>query len=251
MQRRHPIIALALVAGVSGELLAAVSMTRIAGPVAVEAGQVTGLLGFPYELRWTLFAVVSVAGWVGAILWTSSEADARRRGPWLNLPAATLAGVIVGADHAGHAGPGWAALGSFLLGPAITLTSSLMLHVIAIEIARDETPAPTVQQHVQARAQAPVQTPVIRSGEPENSPEGNRASRTYEPDEGDATTADAPTPPAGVPSVTAGRTAVEAQIEWINTQDVEPTAERIAAEFGIAPRTAFRRLAAARERVAS
>jgi hypothetical protein len=232
------IIALAAIAGVCGELLAAVSMTRIAGPVLVEAGQTVGRLGFPYGLRWTLFAVISVAGWVGALLWTSSDAADRKVGPWLNLPAATGAGLVVGLDHSVHAAPGPWTVVAFVLGPAITLTSSALLHVIARQVARRadlREPAPphvqtTVQQHVQAQARTVTREP-------------------DEPDEPDTATADAPTPPSGVPSVPDRNAAIERQVEWIvGHGDGEPTADVIAERYGIARRTAFRRLDEARKR---
>lgn len=246
MRRRTLIILLAAVAGVCGELLAAVSTTRIAGPVLVAAGQDAGHLGFPYELRWTLFAVISVAGWVGALLWTSPERADRRIGPWLNLPAATGAGLVVGLDHTVHAAPGgWQVL-AFAIGPAITLTSSALLHVIARQIAREQAPVPmTVQQHVQMHA-APTALP--RPGDSPDSLGGDRDSVTYEPDEGATTTDEAPTPPQGVPSVPERQNAAAEQVAWIVERgENEPGPDDLVDRFGIARRTAFRRIAEARK----
>lgn len=240
MRRHHVIIALAALAGLLGELLAAVSTTRIAGPVAVELGQVAGRLGFPYDLRWTLFGVISVAGWVGAILWTSSDRRDRRVGPWLNLPASTGAGVIVGLDHATHADPSgaWPVL-AFLIGPAITLTSSAMLHVISRMLDRAAEPAVPTSHRTAPSG--------VRSGDSPNFPGGDGDSGTYKADEGGRTTAE-PEPSDDLPpTVAAGRHAIDEQIRWINTQDVEPSAEDIAERYSMSPRTAFRRIEAARK----
>lgn len=144
MTRRHVVVVLALLSGLAGELLAAVSMTRIAGPV----GELGGKLGFPadgaLDLRWTLFAVVSVAGWAGAVLWTSPHKRDRRRGAPINVVAATLAGTAVGLDHAVHADPAdhWRTV-AFLAGLAIPLFSSVMVHLIAHMTAE----APAVRRH--------------------------------------------------------------------------------------------------------
>lgn len=148
--RRGIVIVLAIASGLAGEVLAAVSMTRIAGPAA----EIGGKLGFPaggadvtgdiggLDLRWTLFAVVSVAGWAGAVLWTSARAGERRMGAPINVIAAALAGTAVGLDHAVHAAdslpgePSWKLI-AFCIGLAIPLFSSWMVHVIA-HMASDE-----------------------------------------------------------------------------------------------------------------
>lgn len=145
--RRQVVTALAVISGLAGELLAAVSMTRIAGPVT----EVGGKLGFPVDgwldLRWTLFAVVSVAGWAGAVLWTSPVARHRRRGAPINVFASALAGVAVGLDHAVHADPAgaWRYV-AFGVGVAICLFSSVMVHLIshmAVDRDAEQADAPS------------------------------------------------------------------------------------------------------------
>lgn len=229
---RHVVIALAVLAGVSGELLAAVSMTRIAGPAIVEAGQTAGALGFPYALRWTLFAVVSVAGWVGAVLWTSDNPGNRPLGRLLNLPAALIAGVFVGLDHAQHApvpepwqavGP-WQAL-AFIAGPLITLVSSAMLHVIAK--LRDRADARTGGPRVPASSARPPRTPeqVPRPAEPE--PESDTGPLPA------VDTADADLGPA--------RSTREQRIaDLADAPGPVPEAALIADRYGCSTRTAFR-----------
>ncbi len=181
MTRRHVVVALALLSGLAGELLAAVSMTRIAGPV----GELGGKLGFPadgaLDLRWTLFAVVSVAGWAGAVLWTSPHRRDRRRGAPINVVAATLAGTAVGLDHAVHADPAehWRTV-AFLAGLAIPLFSSVMVHLIAHMTAD----APAARRHRTHPALAWLRAVAARI----------RALRL--PHRGTATTPAPPPPPA-------------------------------------------------------
>jgi hypothetical protein len=154
MTRRRVVIVLALISGISGELLAAFSMTRIAGPVA----EVGGKLGFPaggtqtlLDLRWTLFAVVSVAAWTGAVLWTSPNRRDQLRGMPINVVAAALAGVTIGLDHAIHADPDprWR-LAAFVVGVAIAMFSSVMVHVIA-KMTVTTTAGATSRRIVRAR----------------------------------------------------------------------------------------------------
>lgn len=161
--RRGVVITLALFSGIAGELVAAASMTRIAGP----AEAVGGRLGFPVDLRWTLFAVVSIAGWVGAILWTSTRARDKRAGCRVNVVASALAGTAVGLDHLVHASPvlTWRAV-AFCVGMAMPLFSTVMVHLIAGMVAdqpgasrargsRSSAPSPSADV---ARPDKPVST---------------------------------------------------------------------------------------------
>lgn len=143
MSRRHMVVLLAVASGLAGEILAATSMTRIAGPVDVAGGR----LGFPggadgLDLRWTLFAVVSIAGWAGAVLWTSNRARDRKWGAPINVGAGVLAGIAIGLDHVVHADPALAwRLVAFFVGLAVPLFSSLMIHTIA-HVASADTKLP-------------------------------------------------------------------------------------------------------------